>query len=186
MQTFGEAKTSFIDVVQSSFASLAQMFGISQLKESFYQNIIYILIVIVIMIGILVYVQMVGIESKGPLFSPPTKEIKKVEIRRRIVEGFDANVDFGNKDIGGAALVNGGDDMFGDGGGDGYGGDDGDGGDGGDGGDNGYGGDDYGGDDGDGGNDCGDDGDDNAMNGNNGRSLYQGFSEHYENKKRRQ
>ena len=58
MQTFGEAKTSFIDVVQSSFASLAQMFGISQLKESFYQNIIYILIVIVIMIGILVYVQM--------------------------------------------------------------------------------------------------------------------------------
>ena len=116
MQTFGEAKTSFIDVVQSSFASLAQMLGISQLKESFYQNIIYILIVIVIMIGILVYVQMVGIESKGPLFSPPTKEIKKVEIRRRIVEGFDANVDFGNKDIGSAALVNGGDNnMYGDG-----------------------------------------------------------------------
>ena len=112
MQTFGEAKTSFIDVVQSSFASLAQMFGISQLKESFYQNIIYILIVIVIMIGILVYVQMVGIESKGPLFSPPTKEIKKVEIRRRIVEGFDANVDFGNKDIGNPANINesGGDD----------------------------------------------------------------------------
>jgi hypothetical protein len=112
MQTFGEAKTSFIDVVQSSFASLAQMFGISQLKESFYQNIIYILIVIVIMIGILVYVQMVGIESKGPLFSPPTKEIKKVEIRKRIVEGFDANVDFGNKDIGNPANINesGGDD----------------------------------------------------------------------------
>ena len=112
MQTFGEAKTSFIDVVQSSFASLAQMLGISQLKESFYQNIIYILIVIVIMIGILVYVQMVGIESKGPLFSPPTKEIKKVEIRRRIVEGFDANVDFGNKDIGNPANINesGGDD----------------------------------------------------------------------------
>ena len=112
MQTFGEAKTSFIDVVQSSFASLAQMFGISQLKESFYQNIIYILIVIVIMIGILVYVQMVGIESKGPLFSPPTKEIKKVEIRRRIVEGFDANVDFGNTDIGNPANINesGGDD----------------------------------------------------------------------------
>jgi|Laugresu1bdmlbsd_1035121.scaffolds.fasta_scaffold01056_5 hypothetical protein len=106
MQTFGEAKTSFIDVVQSSFASLAQMFGISQLKESFYQNIIYILIVIVIMIGILVYVQMVGIESKGPLFSPPTKEIKKVEIRKRIVEGFDANVDFGNKDIGNPANIN--------------------------------------------------------------------------------
>lgn len=106
MQTFGEAKTSFIDVVQSSFASLAQMFGISQLKESFYQNIIYILIVIVIMIGILVYIQMVGIESKGPLFSPPTKEIKKVEIRKRIVEGFDANVDFGNKDIGNPANIN--------------------------------------------------------------------------------
>ena len=105
VQTFGEAKTSVIDVVQSSFSSLAKMLGIPKLKESFYQNIIYILIVIVIMVGILVYIQMVGLESKSPLFSAPTKEVKKIEIKR-VVEGFDANVDFGSKDISNAADVN--------------------------------------------------------------------------------
>lgn len=106
VQTFGEAKTSFIDVIQSSFTSLAKMLGIPQLKESFYQNIIYILITIVAMVGILVYIQMVGLESNNPLFSPPIKEVKQVEIKK-IVEGFDANVDFGSKDIGNAADVNG-------------------------------------------------------------------------------
>ena len=104
-QTFGEAKTSIIDVIQSSFTSLAKMLRIPQLKESFYQNIIYILIVIVVMVGILVYIQMVGAESNNPLFSPPIKEVKQVEIKK-IVEGFDANVDFGSKDIGSAADVN--------------------------------------------------------------------------------
>lgn len=97
MQTFAEAKTSIIGVVQSSFAGLAKMLGIPQLKESFYQNIIYILIVIVIMIGILVYIQMVGATSTNPLFSPPTKEVKQVEIKR-VVEGFDVNTDFGGVD----------------------------------------------------------------------------------------
>jgi hypothetical protein len=70
------------------------MLGIPQLKESFYQNIIYILMTIVVMVGILVYVQIVsgngngsGAISSNPLFSPPTKEVKKVEIKR-IVEGF--------------------------------------------------------------------------------------------------
>jgi flagellar biosynthesis/type III secretory pathway M-ring protein FliF/YscJ len=108
MQTFGEAKTSFIDVVQSSFASLAQMFGISQLKESFYQNIIYILIVIVIMIGILVYVQMVGIESKGPLFSPPTKEIKKVEgdIEKKEIQMAELETEMASMDFSNLELVN--------------------------------------------------------------------------------
>ena len=111
VQTFGEAKTSVIDVIQSSFASLAKMLGIPQLKESFYQNIIYILIVIVIMVGILVYIQMVGLESKSPLFSSPTKEVKKIEIKR-VVEGFDANVDFDSIDS--AAPVNAGDyNMYG-------------------------------------------------------------------------
>ena len=118
VQTFGEAKTSVIDVVQSSFSSLAKMLGIPKLKESFYQNIIYILIVIVIMVGILVYIQMVGLESKSPLFSAPTKEVKKIEIKR-VVEGFDANVDFGSKDISNAADVNEADNnMYGSDGGD--------------------------------------------------------------------
>jgi hypothetical protein len=104
VQTFGEAKTTILTSVQSSFASLAKMLGIPQLKESFYQNIIYIFIVIVIMVGILVYMQIVGAESNNPLFAPPTKEVKKVEIKK-IVEGFDTNVDFGSKDIGSAADV---------------------------------------------------------------------------------
>jgi hypothetical protein len=44
--------------------------------------------VVVIMIGILVYIQMInGDISNNPLFAPPTKEVKKVEIKR-IVEGF--------------------------------------------------------------------------------------------------
>jgi hypothetical protein len=111
-QTFGEAKTSIIDVIQSSFTSLAKMLGIPQLKESFYQNIIYILITIVVMVGILVYIQMVGLESKSPLFSAPTKEVKQIEIKR-VVEGFDANVGFDGIDTT-AAPVNAGDyNMYG-------------------------------------------------------------------------
>lgn len=106
VQTYGEAKTSIVDVAQSSFTSLAKMLRIPQLKESFYQNVIYILIVIVIMVGILVYIQMVGVTSNDPLFSPPTKEIKQIEIKK-IVEGFDTDFDFGNKDIGNPADVNG-------------------------------------------------------------------------------
>lgn len=105
VQTFGEAKTSVIDIVQSSFTSLAKMLGVPQLKESFYQNIIYILIVIVIMVGILVYIQMVdGSTTNNPLFSAPTKEVKKIEIKR-VVEGFDANIGFDGIDIS-AAPVN--------------------------------------------------------------------------------
>lgn len=94
MQTFGEAESSITGTLQSSFSSLAKTLGIPQLKESFYQNIIYIFIMIVIMVGILVYIQITSITSTNPLFAPPTKEVKKVEIKR-IVEGFDANVDFG-------------------------------------------------------------------------------------------
>ena len=99
MQTLDEAKSSVTGVVQSSFSSLAKMLGLPQLKESFYQNIIYIFMVIVIMIGILVYIQMVGGDDNGaisnnPLFAPPTKEVKKIEIKR-IVEGFK----FGSRDI---------------------------------------------------------------------------------------
>lgn len=98
MQTFAEAKSSITEVIDSSFASLAKMLGIPQLKESFYQNIIYILIAIVIMIGILVYMQIIGDStSNNPLFSPPTKEVKKIEIKR-VVEGFDVNTDFGGVD----------------------------------------------------------------------------------------
>jgi hypothetical protein len=105
VQTFGEAKTSIIDVAQSSFTSLAKMLRIPQLKESFYQNVIYILIVIVIMVGVLVYIQIVGATtSNDPLFSPPTKEIKQIEIKK-IVEGFDTDFDFGNKDIGNPADI---------------------------------------------------------------------------------
>ena len=106
VQTYGEAKASVIDVAQSSFTSLAKMLRIPQLKESFYQNVIYILIVIVIMVGILVYIQIVGVTGNDPLFSPPTKEIKQIEIKK-IVEGFDTDFDFGNKDIGNPADING-------------------------------------------------------------------------------
>jgi hypothetical protein len=94
MQTLGQAESSVTGVVQSSFTSLAKMLGLPQLKQSFYQNIIYILMTIVIMVGILVYIQIIsgngngsGAISSNPLFSPPTKEVKKVEIKR-IVEGF--------------------------------------------------------------------------------------------------
>jgi len=92
IQTLDEAKSSVTGVVESSFSSLAKMLGLPQLKESFYQNIVYIFMVIVIMIGILVYIQMVvgdnnSTITNNPLFTPPTKEVKKVEIKR-IVEGF--------------------------------------------------------------------------------------------------
>jgi len=120
VQTFGEAKTSIIDVIQSSFTSLAKMLGIPQLKESFYQNIIYILITIVIMVGILVYIQMVGLESKSSLFSPPTEEVKQIEIKR-VVEGFDANVGFDGIDTSAAPVNAGVNNMYGSNGGDDYG-----------------------------------------------------------------
>ena len=99
MQTYAEAKSSITGVVQSSFTSLAKMLGIPQLTESFYQNIIYIFMVIVIMVGILIYIQIVSGNGNGnttlsnnPLFAPPTKEVKKVEIKR-IVEGFSLSED---------------------------------------------------------------------------------------------
>ena len=88
IQTVSEASTSISNVAQSTFSSLANTLGLPQLRDSFFQNIIYILIVIIILIGILVYIQMVGPSGNNPLNLPPTKEIKKVEIRK-IVEGFD-------------------------------------------------------------------------------------------------
>jgi hypothetical protein len=104
IQTVSEASSSISDVVQSSFANLANMFGLSQLKDSFFQNIIYILIMIVIFIGILVYIQMVGSTGNDPLNSPPTKEIKKVEIQK-IVEGFAINENYTNSIADGASTL---------------------------------------------------------------------------------
>ena len=93
MQTATEASNSISQVVQSSFTNLANMLGLPQLKESFFQNIIYILIAIIILIGILVYIDMIGSSGNDPLNSPPTKEIKEVEIKK-IVEGFDVDNGF--------------------------------------------------------------------------------------------
>ena len=59
MQTVGEATSSVTNVFKSTFGSLASSLNISQLRDSFYQNIIYIIIVIIILVGILVYIQMV-------------------------------------------------------------------------------------------------------------------------------
>jgi len=88
IQTVSEASSSISNVTQSTFSSLANTLGLPQLRDSFFQNIIYILIAIIILVGILVYIQMVGPTGNNPLNLPPTKEIKKVEIRK-IVEGFD-------------------------------------------------------------------------------------------------
>lgn len=88
MQTVGEATSSIKNVFQSTFSSLASSLSFPQLRDSFYQNIIYILIVIIILIGILVYIQMVGTTHVNPLNLPPSKEIKKIEIQK-VVEGFD-------------------------------------------------------------------------------------------------
>ena len=88
MQTVGEATSSIKGVVESSFSSLAKALKLPQLRESFLQNIIYILISIVILIGMLVYIQMVEAVGMNPLNPPPAKEIKKIEIQK-VVEGFD-------------------------------------------------------------------------------------------------
>lgn len=88
VQTVGEVSSSVSGVVQSTFSSLASSLNLSQLRDSFLQNIIYILIVIIILIGILVYIQMVGTTSVNPLNLPATKEVKKIEIQK-VVEGFD-------------------------------------------------------------------------------------------------
>lgn len=88
MQTVGEATSSIKGVFQSTFSGLANSLSLPQLKDSFFQNIIYILMVIIILVGILVYIQMVGTTSVNPLSLPPTKQVKKIEIQK-VVEGFD-------------------------------------------------------------------------------------------------
>jgi hypothetical protein len=88
MQTVGEATNSITNVFQSTFSSLASSLKLPQLRDSFYQNIIYIFIAIIILVGILVYIQMVGTTHTNPLNLPASKEIKKIEIQK-IVEGFD-------------------------------------------------------------------------------------------------
>ena len=97
MQTVGEATGSIKGVFQSTFSSLANSLSLPQLRDSFFQNIIYILIVIVILVGILVYIQMVGMIGINPLSLPPTKEVRKIEIQK-VVEGFDMEQNSGLED----------------------------------------------------------------------------------------
>ena len=88
IQTVAEASSSISSTFKSTFSSLANTLGLPELRDSFFQNIIYILLTIIILVGILVYIQMVGPDGNDPLNSPPTRVIKKVEIKK-IVEGFD-------------------------------------------------------------------------------------------------
>ena len=98
MQTVGEATSSIKGVFQSTFSSLASSLNLPQLRDSFLQNIIYILIVIIILVGILVYIQMVGVSNVNPLNLPPSKEVKKIEIQK-VVEGFDMEQNGGLEDF---------------------------------------------------------------------------------------
>ena len=88
IQTVSEATSSIKGVAGSTFNSLADLLNLPKLKESFFQNIIYILIVIIILIGILVYIQMVGANGVNPLDPPPVKEVKRIEIQK-VVEGYN-------------------------------------------------------------------------------------------------
>jgi hypothetical protein len=98
MQTVGEATGAIKGVFQSTFSSLANSLNLPQLRDSFFQNIIYILIVIIILVGILVYIQMVGVNNVNPLNLPPSKEVKKIEIQK-VVEGFDMEQNGGLEDF---------------------------------------------------------------------------------------
>ena len=95
IQTVSDASSSISNVAKSTFSSLANTLGLPQLRDSFFQNIIYILIAIIILVGILVYIQMVGPSGNNPLNMPPTTEIKKVEIKK-IVEGFNISDSYSN------------------------------------------------------------------------------------------
>ena len=113
MQTVGQATGSIKGVFQSTFSSLANSLNLPQLRDSFFQNIIYILIVIIILIGILVYIQMVGVNNVNPLSLPPTTEVKKLEIQK-VVEGFDMEQNGGLEDSStNIEVVGGGEDVYG-------------------------------------------------------------------------
>ena len=113
MQTVGEATGSIKGVFQSTFSSLANSLNLPQLRDSFFQNIIYILIVIIILVGILVYIQMVGVNNVNPLSLPPTTEVKKLEIQK-VVEGFDMEQNGGLEDSStNIEVVGGGEDVYG-------------------------------------------------------------------------
>ena len=112
MQTVGEATSSIKGVFQSTFSGLANTLNLPQLRDSFFQNIIFILIVIIILVGILVYIQMVGVDSVNPLNLPPTKEVRKLEIQK-VVEGFDMEQNSGLQDSSTSIdLIGGADGLF--------------------------------------------------------------------------
>lgn len=82
-QTFQSAKTQIFSNIKESFSSLASLFYIPQLKKSFDENVIYILLIIIILIGFLVYIQMSNgsnAVAKALNEDQPTKIIKEVEI----------------------------------------------------------------------------------------------------------
>lgn len=87
MQSFSSAKESISGGLKSTFESIFNALKIPYLVKSFDENVIYILMVLIIMIGLLVYMQI----KNGDALDKNGKKgqiIKEVEIKK-VREGFE-------------------------------------------------------------------------------------------------